>query len=70
MRLVEQGLMARRAGSQLTGGDDLFFVTEAGKVFVRDNSPAPPKLSRGQLRYQDWLAADTGTPFGEWIKDL
>lgn len=30
MALVEQGLMTRRAGNALSGGDDIFYVTEAG----------------------------------------
>lgn len=30
--LVESGHMAQRKGSQLTGGDDLFIVTESGKL--------------------------------------
>lgn len=45
-------------------------VTEAGKKYVRDNSPAPPKLTRGQKRYREWLdVADAfGGTFGEWLK--
>lgn len=39
MALVDGGLMARRAGSELTGGNDLFMVTEAGK---RVSAPADP----------------------------
>lgn len=40
MELVELGLMTRRAGNQLTGGDDLFLVTEAGKVAVLEHLAA------------------------------
>jgi len=28
--LVSAGLMVKRAGNQLSGGDDVYFVTEAG----------------------------------------
>lgn len=35
MALVGMGLMVRREGSQLTGGDDLFLVNDAGKAAVR-----------------------------------
>jgi hypothetical protein len=68
MALVEQGLMMRRDGSPLTGGDYLFRVTEAGKRFVADNSPAPPKLTRAQQRYREYLDADSSLNFGEWMK--
>lgn len=45
-------------------------VTEAGRQYIRDNSPAPPKLTRGQKRYREWLnVADVfGGTFGEWLK--
>lgn len=33
--LVESGHMMRRNGSPLTGGDDLFIVSDAGKVAAR-----------------------------------
>lgn len=33
--LVEQGLMTRRAGNALSGGDDIFYVTEAGKAAAK-----------------------------------
>jgi len=35
MALVKMGLMTRRAGSELTGGDDVFFVTDEGKKAAR-----------------------------------
>lgn len=47
MALVESGLMARGVGSALTGGDDLFTVTEAGRAFVAENSPPPPPSKNG-----------------------
>lgn len=69
MQLVADGLMIRRAGSTLPfGGDDLFHVTDAGRTFVAVHSPAAPKLTRGQQRYQRWLYADCPMPFGEWIR--
>jgi len=65
--LVSDGLMSRRSGSPLTGGDDLFTVTDAGKRFVTEHSPAPPKLTRSQARYQRYLKADTDHSFREWL---
>ena len=35
MALVASGHMIRRAGSELTGGDDLFMVTDAGRSAAR-----------------------------------
>ena len=43
-------------------------VTEEGKQAVRRESPKPPKLTRSQKRYQEFLDADSGMKFGEWIK--
>ena len=36
--LVSLGLMEQRPGNPLTGGDDLFTVTQAGRVFVAQES--------------------------------
>lgn len=68
LALVAAGLMKRRAGGELTGGDDLFTVTEAGRAFVAQHSPPPPRMTRGQERYQRFLNADSGLSFGEWLK--
>ena len=43
-------------------------VTEAGKQAVKENSPKPRKLTRSQRRYRDWLRADCGVSFGQWLK--
>ena len=43
-------------------------VTEAGKAAIRAESPKPPKLTRSQKRYRDFLNADCGLSFFEWIK--
>lgn len=43
-------------------------VTEAGKAAMIAQSPAPPKLTRGQRRYRAFLKADGGMSFGEWLK--
>ena len=68
VELVSLGLMTRRDGSPLSGGDDIFRVTDAGIAAVAAHSPAPPKLSAGQRRYQAYLGADTSCTFGEWLK--
>lgn len=68
MAMASEGLMNRHVRHGLAGGSDLFIVTEAGRRFVRENSPLPPKLTRSQRRYEAWLRADCGMKFGEWLK--
>lgn len=55
LALVRDGLMTRREGGILTGGDDVFFVTEAGKEFVRANSPKPSAKQLAKDRYGRFL---------------
>ena len=68
LALVEQGFMTRRANVELFGGDDIFTVTDAGKIAVVANSPVPPKLTPSQQRYQAYLDADSSETFGDWLK--
>ncbi|MCG3177487.1 MAG: hypothetical protein MOGMAGMI_02461 [Candidatus Omnitrophica bacterium] len=51
-------------------GDVLYVVTDAGKKAVLAQSPAPPKLTRSQARYQKYLdtGADYCMSFGEWLR--
>lgn len=68
--LVSDGLMKERAGTALSGGDLIFQVTAAGIEFVGQNSPKrppEPKISRGKQRYREWLRADCGLSFAEWL---
>lgn len=65
---VAAGLMVRRGPTQLTGGDDLFLVTPAGRLHVAEFSPPPPKRTRSQQRYADFLEADSSLSFGEWLR--
>jgi len=67
--LVGMGYMVERPASELTGGDPLFHVTQAGKDAIREHSPAAPKLTRSQKRYRAFLHADTGGSFIEWLRD-
>lgn len=66
--LVSDGLMSRFPPSALTGGSDCFVVTAAGRAYVAEHSPQPPKLTDGQRRYREFLQADSGLTFGEWLK--
>lgn len=67
MRLFEAGLMTMRANVDVMGGMDLFHVTDAGRQYVAEHSPAPPKLSRSKQRYQRYLDADCGLSFRDWL---
>ncbi len=71
-QLVALGFMVDRGPQgELTGGMNLYYVTQAGKVAMLQESPtAPPipKRTPGQVRYQEYLDADCGMPFGEWLK--
>lgn len=69
--LVAAGLM--EAGHKINGGQDqYFFVTPAGIAAATDPAAAGlapvPKLSRSAQRYRDFLHADSGMKFGEWLK--
>ncbi|HJP68605.1 MAG TPA: hypothetical protein VJ846_06860 [Sphingomicrobium sp.] len=35
--MVAAGYMTSRKGNALTGGDDIFYVTDAGREFVKNN---------------------------------
>lgn len=46
-------------------------VTQAGRDAVRQESPRPPKLTRGQQNYREWLRIADIYPdwtFGDWLK--
>ena len=71
MEHVEAGRMERHEPRAVFGGGHCFTVTDAGKAYVRDHSPKPPKLTRAQKRYRDWLdsgSAVSGMKFGDWLK--
>ena len=52
-----------------TGDMHTFSVTPLGDDYVVKNNPKPPKLTRGQQRYRDYLkAADCFGSFGDWLR--
>ena len=65
---VVDGLMTQTKGNAITGGGDVFRVTPAGMAWVQQHSPQAPTLTRGQRAYRDWLGANNGTTFGEWLR--
>ena len=69
--LVTAGLMVRHPPRDISGGDPIFVVTEAGKAYVCEHSPRSPKVSRGRARYLKWLHVSDAFPdwtFGDWLK--
>jgi hypothetical protein len=52
--LVVMGYMTEHKASEITGGDPLFTVTDAGKKAVKNESPKPPKITRSQQRMMDY----------------
>lgn len=68
VRLTDRGLMSDTGPVPMFGGSHCFFVTDAGRSFVREHSPEPPKLTRGQQRYLSYLHADSGLSFGAWLR--
>jgi hypothetical protein len=65
--LIALGYMKQHATTEVFP-DFNCSVTEAGKAAMRAESPRPPKLTRSQKRYREFLAADSSVPFREWLK--
>lgn len=65
--LVERGLMTVRRNIEAFGGMDIFYVSDAGKAAVAEQSPVPPKLSRSKQRYRRYLNSDSSLSFREWL---
>lgn len=67
---VAAGRMVRHGPSDLFGGGQsyCFVVTDAGKRYVKEQSPSPPRLTRSQKRYREYLLMDSGLKFGEWLR--
>ncbi len=66
-QLVVLGLMRQHATTETYPYYNCS-VTDEGRRVVREQSPAPPKLSRSQKRYRAWAHEDSGMSFGEWLK--
>lgn len=66
--LVTAGFMADHGAYELAGGMHYFRVTEKGRDAMIAQSPKPPVLTAGQKRYREWLHADCGMSFGEWLR--
>lgn len=67
--LVEAGLMKEHRSPSFVPSDmRTFSVTPAGIEAMERESPKPPKVSRSKQRYADFLRADSGLTFIEWLR--
>ncbi len=69
--LVALGFMYDNGALQIADGMHVYCVTPAGEDAIERESPkAPkaPKVSRSRQRYLDFLSADTGETFIEWLR--
>lgn len=67
LELVGLGYMLDHGPQKLADGMHCFTVTPEGIDAVALQSPPRPKISRSKRRYQEWLRADTGHSFADWI---
>lgn len=65
--LEEAGLMCNHGPLKIAGDMLTFVVTEEGRRRAREYLPPEPKLTKSQRRYREWLHADTGETFAEWL---
>lgn len=66
--LVAAGYMQDHGPATITGGGNhLYQVTEEGRAVVLLHKPVPPRLTPSKKRYQQFLDADCGRPFREWL---
>lgn len=67
--LCKIGYLSDRGAIQVYGDMHFYVVTPEGINAMREQSPPPPKPTRAQKRYRDYLRADCGESFGEWLKN-
>lgn len=66
LALVDAGLMSRSPAPSWTCGDDLFRVTDIGRSYAIANLPPMPTPVK-YSKYQEYLRADIGCSFAEWL---
>lgn len=70
-RMVEAGLLEDCGPQRIAGGAHLFYTTPGGRRVLADYQAALPKpkpLTNAQRRYRDFLDADSGLTFIEWLR--
>lgn len=66
--LVSLKLMADHGPQKMMGGMHYYTVTDDGMRCVLLHKPLRKRLTKSKQRYQDFLNADCGLRFGEWLK--
>ena len=65
--LCAAGYMVDHGAQSTMGGDHYFQVTEEGRAVVLLHKPIPPRMTASKRRYQQFLDADCGLSFREWL---
>jgi len=65
--LVAKGFMCRGRKDALSGGNQCYHVTDAGKRVMYLESRLPPAQTKSQRRYLAYLREDSGLTFSEWL---
>ncbi len=66
--LCRAGWMEDRGAHEIADGMHYYRVTKAGLAEMLFHSPKPPALTAGQRRYREYLDADCGMSFIEYLK--
>lgn len=69
VELVNLGLMKDHGAQSIAGGMHCYIVTREGVAAMKQHSPKPPKVSRSRSRYLQFLHADLGCTFAEYLKN-
>lgn len=64
--LVDAGMMTKRVNAEWLGGGFFFAATDLGQEYALSRLPAP-KEPKKKSRYEEFLDADCGFSFGEWL---
>lgn len=71
--LVEKGFLNDYGPQAIAGGMHCYVTTPSGRQAINEwkaslpPAPTPKKITRSQQRYQDFLNADRGLSFAEYI---
>ena len=68
IELCRLGYMKDCGPMEIAANMHCYMVTREGREAMYRESPAPPKVSLSRQRYLDYLHADSGWSFGEWLK--
>ena len=67
--LVDMSYIRDCGSMEICGSMHYYRVTKEGLAAMKAASPKPPKLLRSAQRYRDFLRADLGCSFTEYLKN-